>query len=451
MKWLKVGGIVFGVLVLILAVAPFFISLNDYIPRIEQAVAAKIKEPVSIKTLRVGGLPLPHVTIDGISIGKASDVTVGTVTIRPQLSSLLSDTKVIRSIEISGLVVTQKGIDKIPAWSKGDEKPGKAKQPAGTPAVQIRSVTLAGTILKLEKATFGPFDAKVAINAANEPEQASIVARDGKLQALITPEKKHYVIDVKAKGWTLPVGPPILFDELVIKGVSTLKQASLNDVSARLYGGTVRGKTEIGWEKGFQLKGDAVVSRVELNSLVPLFTKGARVSGQLDAKPVFSANATSADKIGQVMRLETPFSVRNGVLYGVDLQKAATTFIKTDEAKGGETRFDELSGQLAMDRGAQRFTNLKIKSGTLGATGNVTISPKKELSGRINAELKTVKMTAASIPLDVSGTVDSPLVFPTAAFLAGAAAGTAVLGPGLGTSVGATVGGWVEGLFGKKK
>jgi hypothetical protein len=151
------------------------------------------------------------------------------------------------------------------------------------------------------------------------------------------------------------------------------------------------------------------------------------------------------------MRLETPFSVRNGVLYGVDLQKAATTFITTDEAKGGETRFDELSGQLAMDRGAQYFTNLKIKSGTLGATGNVTISPRKELSGRINAELKTVKMTAASIPLDVSGTVDSPVVFPTAAFLAGAAAGTAVLGPGLGTSVGATVGGWAEGLFGKKK
>ena len=451
MKWLKVGGIVFGVLVLMLAMAPFFISLDDYIPRIEQAIAAKIKEPVSIKTLRVGGLPLPHVTVDGIAIGKASDVTVGRVTVRPQLSSLLSDTKVIRSIEISGLVLTQKGIDKIPVWTKGDEKPGKAKQPAGAPAVQIRSVKLDGAILKLEKATFGPFDAKVALNAANEPEQASIVARDGKLKALITPEKKHYVIDAKAKGWTLPVGPPILFDELLIKGVSTLKQASLNDVSARLYGGTVRGKAVIGWEKGFQLKGDAVVSQVELKSLVPLFAEGTRVSGQLDAKPVFSGNAASADKIGQVLRLETPFSVRNGVIYGVDLQKAATTLIKTKDSQGGETRFDELSGKLAMDGGTQRFTNLKIKTGTLGATGNVTISPKKELSGRINAELKNVKMTTASIPLDVSGTVESPVVFPTAAFLAGAAAGTAVLGPGLGTSVGATVGGWAESLFGKKK
>ena len=35
--------------------------------------------------------------------------------------------------------------------------------------------------------------------------------------------------------------------------------------------------------------------------------------------------------------------------------------------------------------------------------------------------------------------------------MAGAAAGTAILGPGLGTTTGAKVGGWVEGLFGKKE
>jgi len=35
--------------------------------------------------------------------------------------------------------------------------------------------------------------------------------------------------------------------------------------------------------------------------------------------------------------------------------------------------------------------------------------------------------------------------------MAGAALGTAVMGPGVGTSVGAKVGGWVDDLFGKKK
>jgi hypothetical protein len=43
------------------------------------------------------------------------------------------------------------------------------------------------------------------------------------------------------------------------------------------------------------------------------------------------------------------------------------------------------------------------------------------------------------------------MLLPTGGTLAGAAAGTAILGPGLGTSAGARVGGWVEGLFGKKE
>ena len=79
----------------------------------------------------------------------------------------------------------------------------------------------------------------------------------------------------------------------------------------------------------------------------------------------------------------------------------------------------------------------------------MSISPKKELSGRINAQVKAVG-ASANVPLNVGGTVDGPLLYPTGGTMAGAAVGTVMLGPGFGTSVGAKVGGWAEGLFGKK-
>jgi glucose-6-phosphate dehydrogenase assembly protein OpcA len=104
-----------------------------------------------------------------------------------------------------------------------------------------------------------------------------------------------------------------------------------------------------------------------------------------------------------------------------------------------------------MERGAYRFTQLNIASGALAATGNVTISATKSLSGRINAEVKATNIASAKVPLDVSGTVQSPLLLPTAGTVAGAAVGTAILGPGVGTSIGAKVGEWTEGLFGKKE
>jgi hypothetical protein len=51
-----------------------------------------------------------------------------------------------------------------------------------------------------------------------------------------------------------------------------------------------------------------------------------------------------------------------------------------------------------------------------------------------------------SVPLIVSGTLDKPLVYPSKAALAGAAVGTAILGPGLGTSLGSKAGSAVSGL-----
>ncbi|MBI3045871.1 MAG: AsmA family protein [Betaproteobacteria bacterium] len=449
MKWLKWVGIALGTIILILAVVPLFISLDDYIPRIEQEISARIKEPVKIGSLRAGGLPLPHVTVSGVTVGKTDDIKVGKVTVTPDLWSLLSSTKVIKSIEIERLVLTQKAIDKIPAWTK--PAPGKAKEPAGPPPVRVESIRLDDAVVKLQKATFGPFDAKVSLTSDGNPESASIETQDGKLKAFIKPDKSNYLIDAVAKGWTLPVGPPIHFDELTVKGVATLKDAALDQVRARLYGGTVAGKASAAWQKGVQVKGSFDVNQVELKNLVPLFSRDARVSGRLNAKPVFSASARDAGQLANALRLETPFDVRNGVVYGVDVKKAATSLLRKNEPTGGETRFDKLTGHLVHDRGTSRFTKLDVVSGALAADGNVTISPKQELTGRINANVKAGSVSAASVPLNVAGTVQSPLLYPTTGTLAGAAAGTAILGPGLGTSVGAKIGQWTEGLFGKKE
>ncbi|MBI4191698.1 MAG: AsmA family protein [Betaproteobacteria bacterium] len=449
MKWLKRIGIVLGVIILILAVVPFFISLNDYIPQIEKEASARLKEPVSIKSIKFSALPLPHVTVDGITVGRTQDIKLGKVTVTPDLWSLLGTTKVIKSIEIDGLMLTQKGIDKIPAWTKPDAKPDtKPQQPA---AVRVESIKLNDALVKLAKATVGPFDARLNLAGSGELEDAAIVTKDGKLKASVKPEKAKYRIDASAKAWRLPVGPAILFDELDIKGIATMNDANLDQVRAKLYGGAVNGRATIGWQKGLQLKGNFDINRMELKQLVPLLSPGTNVSGKLNAKPVFSASAASAEQLINALRLETPFNVQNGVLHGVDISKAATSLINKEGSKGGETRFDELSGHLVTDRGAYRLTQLKIASGLLSADGNVNISPRQELSGRINANVKAAAVASATVPLNVSGTVQSPLLLPTGATVTGAAVGTAILGPGIGTSVGMKAGQFVEKLFGGKE
>jgi uncharacterized protein involved in outer membrane biogenesis len=452
MKWLKWFGLALGVIVLILAVVPFFITLDDYIPRIEREISGRIKEPVKIGSIRAAGLPLPHVTVSGIVVGKTEDIKVGQVTVTPDLISLLGQTKVIKSVEIEHLVLTQKAIDKIPVWTKPEVgKGGKPREsaPAQPPAVRVESIRLDDAVLNLQQATFGPFDARLDLSSEGNPTSASIVARDGKLKATIKPDGSRFLIDATAKGWKPPLGPAILFDDLAIKGVATLNDADLSDVRAKVYGGAIAGKMSVGWQSGIQVKGNASINQVEIKSLLMALGRPASLSGKLTAQPVFSASASKADQLAAALKLETPFDVQNGVLDGVDIRKAATSLISKDGAKGGETRFDKLSGHLAMDRGTRRVTQLNVVSGSLAADGNVTISPRDELSGKINANIKS-SVGSAGIPLNVSGTAQSPLLYPSGGTVAGAALGTAVAGP-LGTSVGAKVGSWSEGLLGGKE
>lgn len=445
MKWLKIIGGIVIVLGVALAAIPFLISLDDYIPRIEQAVSGRIGEPVKIGSLRAAGLPLPHLTLGGVTVGRTDDIKVGRVSVTPDLWSLTGATKVIRSIEIEGLVISQKAIDRIPAWTAA--KPGAPAEPA---AVRVESIRLDDAIVRLQKATFGPFDARLNLAGDGALASASLSSRDGKLKVNIRPEGAGYLLDAQAKDWKLPVGAALHFDELAVKGTATLKDANFDEIRARLYGGTVTARGTAAWQKGLRVKGSAEVSQVAIAPVLRALGKPAALSGQLTARPVsFSASAARADQLPGALRLETPFDVQNGVLNGVDVQKAATSIIRRDGGKGGETRFDRLSGHLVMDRGTRRLTRLNVISGSLAGDGNVTISPRDELSGRITARVKAASVAAAAVPLNVAGTLESPLLYPTGGTMAGAAIGTAVAGP-LGTGVGAKVGQWAEGLFGQK-
>jgi uncharacterized protein involved in outer membrane biogenesis len=439
MKWPKRILIALALLIAAAGTLPFFIKLDDFIPRIEKEASAKLNEPVSIKSLQLGLMPLPHVTVDGITVGKNADLTLGQVVIKPAILSLFSSTKVVRSIEVKSLVVTQQAIDKLVPLAKSN---------SGAPPIRIESVFLNDAVIRSDKTAFGPFDAHITLDSEGQPVVASVATQDGKLKASIKADKSNYMIDAAAKAWKAPLGPPIEFDELLIKGVATLNGADINVIAGKLYGGTVEGKAVLGWQKGMQLKGSVDIKQVELKSLVPLVAPGAKLSGRLNAQPVFSASARDASQLTNVLHLETPFSVHNGILHGVDIAKAATSLVKNTPA-GGETHFDQLSGHLVRDHGVHRFTQVRISSGALAADGDVNISARQELSGRVNAELKAAG-TSTSIPLNVAGTVQAPLLYPTGGTMTGAAIGTLLM-PGVGTGIGAKAGQAIEGLFNKKK
>lgn len=439
MKWLKSATALLAVLVAIAAAVPFFVTLNDYIPALEKEISARIGEPVSIDNLHVSLLPVPHARVDGITIGAAEEVQVGKVTLTPDLWSLLRSEKIIRTVEFEDVTLTQKALGGLTALSQGDRGAGQFR---------VERVRLVNAIVKLERSKFGPFDVDVRVSGRGQQGMITLKTRDGALEAQATPEADHFRLDITARKWTPPMGPAFVFDELTVKGTAQSKGAELSSVQASLYGGSAGGSATIAWEKGVSVKGALELKHVELQQPVALLSPKTRLSGKIDAKPVFSSHAPTTAELDDALHVESPFTVHDGVLHGFDLIGAAATLGK--QTRGGETRFDALAGRLVMDRRNYRFSDLTIASGGLAGRGTFNISPSKALSGQLTASVKGLGPTLA-VPLTVGGTLDAPMLLPNMTALAGAAAGTAILGPGVGTAAGAKLGEVVEGFFGKRK
>ena len=172
----------------------------------------------------------------------------------------------------------------------------------------------------------------------------------------------------------------------------------------------------------------------------------AALSGRLDASGPFKAQAAKPAALADAFNADVAFKVNDGVLHGFDLAGAAKSLL-TSGAAGGQTRFDQLSGNLQVAGQALRLRNVKVVSGVLDAKANVDVSAAKRLSGRVEVDLKGTA-GLVGVPLALSGTVTEPILMPTKGALAGAAIGSILL-PGVGTAAGSSLGDKIGKWFGK--
>ena len=197
----------------------------------------------------------------------------------------------------------------------------------------------------------------------------------------------------------------------------------------------------------WKLDGALAVKDVEIAPVVALFTTASTALGtHLGAARRSSSTAPKAGHSRTCCSLETRFEIAEGVLEGLDLVSAAKSiFVKSDN-KDAQTRFDQMSGHLAIDQDGYHLSELSIVSGLLRADGELSIGRARTLDGEITTEVRGTASLIAT-PLAISGTLDDPVVLPTKAALAGAAVGTAIL-PGIGTAIGARAGQLTKRLFG---
>lgn len=431
------------VVLALLLVLPFVLPTGRLIPVAERLASEQLQEVVRIASIQLRFLPWPHLAVGGIELGKKTFLRVEKVRVTPGLASLFADQKVIRNISVDGVTIGQKLIDRVSGWAA---QGSAGAQPS---PVRVERIVIRDANIRLPDFRLDQVGVELELTTEGGLSRAVIVADQGRVQATLVPAGREFALTLSARDWPIPAGPPFLLSALEAKGTLGPDGLLLPTIRAALYDGTVTGKLALGWKSDWTIAGLFEIKQVEIAPMVALFTRDTTISGRLSANPVIDMRAPSASQLADLVNVETEFRVENGMLHNMDLSAAPKALLDKDAVKGGQTRFKEFSGYLRVNQFGYELSNLKISSGVLSAAGHLLISPQQELAGRIEAAVKGTG-SLVSTPLAISGTVDDPVLRPTKGSLAGAAAGTALLGPGLGTAIGLKAAQLTERLFGSK-
>lgn len=425
-KYKKLGIWVLGLL-LILLVLPFFISLETYLLQAESMASKALGVPIKLSKADLFFLPTPHVSISGIDIGESKDAHASKVVITPTLSTLFSSQRII-DVELQDVTLKQSALGMYELLSKDSS----STEPA---TVILRKLEIKRLNLDFPDSKIPESDVLVTLKD-NQLNHATVTSTDGKIHMALTPEGENHHAVLTVNEFELPGNKKFEIDAGTFDMMLKLKgsQLDISRFNLSLYQGNVSGKGMLRWAKNWQLKGDFTVEHLSLAQPSRMISPDTYMSGSLHGQGGFSAQAKNAENLANGLLTDFTFKVDNGVLHGVDLIKAASLLVKQKDFSG-ETQFDQFSGKLNVSGKQYKLSKLQINSGLLTAAGHVRVSPKDELDGLIDVQIKK-SAGLVSVPLAVSGTLNSPTVLPSKAALAGAAVGTAVLGPGVGTSLG---------------
>jgi len=376
------------------------LPMNAYIPAVEKLAADHIKEPVTIGSMKISILGGFAMNLDNVKLGTTQDVKIDRVTLSPELGSIFGDVKVVRRIDVESMSVAQEVLPRLSKWMEA----ALADKGVQVGRIVMKNIKIESTYLQLP-----PFDADLQMSPEGSIERARL--SDGKLEVELTPRNNEIDIEVAAnKGWVSPIGPKLEFTDFSAKAVASNSRIRVSEFKALLYGGAASGTAVLNWGGPWSIEGDLSTERINLQELMPVFTREAKSSGQLESRFRYSMVAPDLPSLFNQPKVDGSFAIRKGDLDGVDLVRALQVGGR-ENVQGGATRFEEITGTLALSSDRYQFRSLKLGSGLLSATGGFDVTPNNDVSGKAFVELRS---QAAQIRgnFDVGGSLKAIVLKP---------------------------------------
>ena len=360
-----------GMILVAVAVLPF-VPLNFLAEDAARTLADRTQEKVTIASAFLSVLPVPRVNLEGVTVGQHIRIS-----------------KMTEMLLGSGVVLEDVSIDE-------DGLPGISQWGGFAGKTELKNVRLA-----LNGAALPAFDGEVDFGADGSFRHAAISS--GGMDAEIAPRSSGYDIVLTAKNWKLPLGPACPWAEIHAKAFVKDREAKITEIGASGYGGEWSGSASIAWGQDWRGSGRFSGRNLDIEALMPYFSANAKISGTLAFDTAMASSAANFAGLFDFPRFNAAFRIGDGTLGNIDIALAIRA-PSPGGTRGGQTKFDQLSGRLSASGKAYRFDQLKMISGLMKTSGEFVLDG-GNLGGRMNVSLGRINSL-----LELGGSLADPYI-----------------------------------------
>jgi hypothetical protein len=378
----------FAVMLLLLLIVG--IAVRPFVPleaaAYEKAAQAWLDQPVKIGSVNLTLLPSPRLKFEKVVIGKDPQVKVGVIRASPEITSLLEEPASLKTLELENATLPKEALVVLLQDRRGRRSLG------------VQRITAKGLKIDAPELDLPPLDLEASLSADGALKSVSLSGSGG-LSVTLEPRGERAAIEISAAVFPLPVGVDLGFSEFTGKGTVSRSELVLNAAEARAFGGRVLGSARLRWGSDWSLDGELTARQMDAARIAgPLLA-----SGTLAGKVQYSMRGLLPERMVLNRQFEGSFTIQKGVINNVDM----TRVLQGSGSGVGTTPVTEMSGNVSANSDRLLVRQIRLAAGLLSATGQLDMDLDKNLSGRMQIDLRAQSVQARAT-LAVSGTLTNP-------------------------------------------
>jgi hypothetical protein len=303
------------------------------------------------------------------------------------LTSLLEDAISLKSLELENVTFPREFL------------PALLQDKGGRRSLGVQRVSAKGFKLDIPELNLPALEVSASLSPDGALQSVAFSNAERRLSVKVQPQGGRADIEISADSFPLPTGADLALSEFFAKGTVTRGELALSEAEARAFGGRLLGNARIRWSSGWSMEGEFVVRQMEAGKIAAPLLAG----GTLEGKGVYSMKGLLPERMILNAQLEGNFTIQKGSITNVDM----TRLLQGSGSGGGTTLFSEMSGGVSADANRLLVRQIRMAAGLLNGTGQVEMDPQKNLSGRMQIELRAQSVQARAT-LTVTGTLQNP-------------------------------------------